>query len=80
VLDAGARRALLGFRQHDDVALTYRRGKLILEWPGRESNDARLDEAARVIRELARGVDDAFQQPAHVAEERALAIRSQRAE
>ena len=43
VLDARARRALLGFGQHDDILLTYRRGKLILEWPGRESNDARLD-------------------------------------
>ena len=80
VLDDRARRALLGFRQHDDVILTYRRGKLILEWPGRESNDARLDEATRVIRELARGVDDAFEQPAHVGRERTSALRSQRAE
>jgi len=67
VLDRRARRALLGFRQHDDVILSYRRGKLILEWPGRESNDARLDEATRVIRELARGVDHAFREPALVA-------------
>ena len=80
VLDDRARRALLGFWQRDDVVLTYRRGKLILEWPGRESNDARLDEAARVIRELARGVDDAFEQPAHVVEERRAALRSQHAE
>ena len=80
VLDDGARRALLGFRQRDDVVLTYRRGKLILEWPGRETNDARLDEAARVIRELARGVEDAFEQPAHVADERTSKLRSQRAE
>ncbi|MBX3200804.1 MAG: hypothetical protein KF850_04645 [Labilithrix sp.] len=64
VLDARARRALLAFRQHDDVVLAYRRGKLILEWPGRESNDARLDEAARAMTELARGVDDAFRLPA----------------
>lgn len=63
-LDARARRALLAFRQHDDVILSYRRGKLILEWPGRESNDARLDEAARAMSELARGVDDAFRLPA----------------
>ena len=80
VLDEPARRALLGFRLRDDVMLTYRRGKLILEWPGRESNDARLDEAARVIRELARGVDDAFREPALVAGERATSMRTQRAE
>ncbi len=80
VLDDRGRRALLGFRQHDDVILTYRRGKLILEWPGRESNAARLDEAAHVIRELARGVENAFQQPAHVERERTSALRSQRAE
>jgi hypothetical protein len=67
VLSERARRALLGFWQRDDVVLTYRRGKLILEWPGRESNDARLDEAARVMGELARGVEDAFSHPAPAA-------------
>jgi hypothetical protein len=60
VLDDAARRALLGFRQRDNVALSYRRGRLILEWPGRESNDARLDEAERVVGELVRGVEAAF--------------------
>lgn len=74
VLDGRARRALLGFRQRDDVVLTYRRGKLILEWPGRESNDARLDEATRVMRELARGVDAAFHLPA--GEDHHSAMRS----
>lgn len=64
LLDARARRALLGFWQRDDVVLTYRRGKLTLEWPGRESNDARIDEAVRVMRELARSVDDAFRSSA----------------
>ena len=67
VLNEGARRALLGFRQGDDVALRYRRGRLILEWPGRESNDARLDEAERVLRELVRGVDTAFLDAARAA-------------
>lgn len=62
VLDEKARRALLGFWQRDDVVLTYRRGKLTLEWPGRESNDARLDEATRVMGELAQCVDEAFVQ------------------
>ncbi len=79
VLDDRARRALLGFWQHDDVVLTYRRGKLILDWPGRESNDARLDEATRVIRELARGVDDAFEHAARV-EDREDTLRSHHAE
>lgn len=68
VLGDRARRALLGFSEQDaDVVLMYRRGKLILDWPGRETNDARLDAAARVIRELSRAVDDAFQRAAHVA-------------
>jgi hypothetical protein len=60
VLGDDARRALLGFRQRDNVALSYRRGRVILEWPGRESNDARLDEAERVVGELVRGVEAAF--------------------
>lgn len=52
VLENGAERALRSFRQYDDVTLDYRRGRLILEWPGREENVARLDEAARVITQL----------------------------
>jgi hypothetical protein len=60
VLGVDARRALLGFRQRDNIALSYRRGRVILEWPGRESNDARLDEAERVVDELVRGVEAAF--------------------
>ncbi|MFO0737599.1 MAG: hypothetical protein U0270_17030 [Labilithrix sp.] len=60
VLDGAARRALVGFRQHDDVTVRYRRGRIALEWPGRESNDARLDEAARVAGVLVGAVDDAF--------------------
>lgn len=55
-----ARRALLGFRQMDDVTLRYRRGRIALEWPGRETNDARLDEASRVIEALVAAVDAAF--------------------
>ncbi|HVH41795.1 MAG TPA: hypothetical protein VM925_05610 [Labilithrix sp.] len=61
VLDDRAQRALLGFWQKDEIVLSYRRGKLVLEWPGRESNAARMDEAARVMSELARAVDDAFE-------------------
>jgi hypothetical protein len=61
VLDGAATRALRGFRQMDDVTVRYRRGRIALEWPGRESNDARLDEAMRVIEVLVGSVDEAFQ-------------------
>lgn len=60
VLEGGARRALLGFRQRDDVTARYRRGRIVLEWPGREVNDARIDEASRVVTLLVGGVEDAF--------------------
>jgi hypothetical protein len=60
VLDRPARVALLSFRQGDDVSLVYRRGRLVLEWPGREWNDARIDEAERVLADLVRAVEDAF--------------------
>jgi hypothetical protein len=61
VLEGAGRRALLGFRQRDDVTVRYRRGRIALEWPGRETNDARLDEASRVVTTLVAGVEDAFQ-------------------
>jgi len=60
VLDDGARRALLGFRQRDTILLRYTKGSLVLEWPGRELNDARIDEAERLLADLARNVDAAF--------------------
>ena len=60
LLTPEVRRALLGFRQGDSVTLGYRRGKIVLEWPGGERNDARLDEARRLGETIARAVDDAF--------------------
>lgn len=69
VLSRPARRALLGFWQRDEVVLTYRRGKLILDWPGRELNDARIDEAVRVMATLAQSVDEGFRNAAVVASE-----------
>jgi hypothetical protein len=65
VLDASARRALLGFWQHDAVVLRYGRGRLALEWPGREQNAARIDEAVVVVTALAHAVDAAFLARAH---------------
>lgn len=60
VLASKARRALLSFRQYDDVTLTYRRGRLTLEWPGRESNFPRLDEASAVLQTFVEAVDESF--------------------
>jgi hypothetical protein len=60
LLDDDVRRALLAFRQGDEVVLTYRRGKIVLTWPGGETNDARLDEARRLGDALATAVDGAF--------------------
>ena len=57
-------RALLALRQRDRVALSYRRGRVIVEWPGGELNDARLDEARRVGEEIARSIDEEFRRPA----------------
>ena len=41
------RRAILGFRQRDRVTLVYRRGRVIVEWPGGEQNDARGQRMAQ---------------------------------
>lgn len=64
VLDEHVTRAVLGFCQRDRVVLSYRRGRFLLEWPGRESNDARLDAARRVGELLAATVEDRFRAPA----------------
>ena len=60
LLDERVKKELLAFRQGDDVRLAYRRGRLVLTWPGRETNEARIDEAERVLCDLVRAVDDAF--------------------
>ncbi|CAN5921298.1 hypothetical protein BH11MYX4_BH11MYX4_29870 [soil metagenome] len=59
-------RALLALRQRDRVTLCCRRGRVTVEWPGGELNDARLDEARRVGEEIARSVDEEFRRPALV--------------
>jgi hypothetical protein len=60
IVDADVRRMLLGFRQRDRVVVRYRRGRIIVEWPGGERNDARLDEARRLGEQIARSVDREF--------------------
>ncbi len=61
------RRTLLGFRQRERVVVRYRRGRITVEWPGGERNDARLDEARKLGEELARTVDHEFRAPALAA-------------
>jgi hypothetical protein len=60
IVSDDVRRMLLGFRQRDRVTVRYRRGRIIVEWPGGERNDARLDEARRLGEALARSVDREF--------------------
>jgi hypothetical protein len=60
VLDARVRRALLGFRQRESIMLTYRRGRVILEWPGGELNDARLDAAREVATQISSTIAEQF--------------------
>lgn len=54
-------RRLLGFAQGERVTISYLRGRLSIEWPGGELNDARLDEARRLGELMARAMDSAFQ-------------------
>lgn len=61
------RRMLLGFRQRDRVTVRYRRGRVTVEWPGGERNDARLDEARRLGDAMARTVDREFRATALAA-------------
>jgi hypothetical protein len=53
-------RQLRGFQQRDRIVLSYRRGRVTVEWPGGELNDARLDEARRLGEELAAAIDAQF--------------------
>ena len=64
ILTDEVKRMLLGFRQRQRVTIGYRRGRLTIEWPGGELNDARLDEARRMGLEIARAIDDAFRNAA----------------
>lgn len=49
LLDADVRNALVTFRQGAAVSLRYRKGQLVLLWPGVETNEARVDEAVRLL-------------------------------
>ncbi len=60
VLGDEVRRGLLAFRQGDSVTLGYRRGQALLEWPGGERSDARLDEARRLGTAVAEALERAF--------------------
>ena len=59
-------RALHALRQRDKVSLSYRRGKVIVDFPGGELNDARLD-AARTLGDEIASTLHAHLQPPRVA-------------
>jgi hypothetical protein len=54
------RRRLLGFSQGQPIAFSFRRGRLLIEWAGREMNDARIDEAEQVLTVAVHALRDAF--------------------
>lgn len=60
ILPEPVMRMLLGFRQRDRLVVTYRRGRVIVEWPGGERNDARLDEAMRLGAAIAAAIAAEF--------------------
>jgi hypothetical protein len=66
IVDERVRRALLALRQRDRVTLRYRRGRVVVEWPGGELNDARLDAARRLGEAIAESIDEAFHVPAQI--------------
>jgi len=55
------RQALLSFWLHDDVELRYKRGRLFLEWPGRESNEHRIDNAEQTLTIIAAAIEAEFE-------------------
>jgi hypothetical protein len=69
VVGERVQRALLALRQRDRVTLGYRRGRVTVEWPGGETNDARLDDARRLGDEIARSINEEFHRPALVEHE-----------
>ena len=60
LLTREVRRRLLGFSQGQPVAFSFRRGRLLIEWAGRETNDARIDEAEQVLTVAVRALREAF--------------------
>jgi hypothetical protein len=64
IVPPDVRRALLALRQRDRVTLAYRKGRVVVEWPGGEQSEARLDEARRAGEAIAESVVAAFCRPA----------------
>jgi hypothetical protein len=60
VLAEPVRRALLGFTATGAASLAYRRGRAVVEWRGRETDAARLDEARALGEAVANAVEHAF--------------------
>lgn len=60
VLTPELSRRLVAFSQGEEVTFSYRRGRLLVEWPGRESNDARIDEAERVLEAAVSSLRESF--------------------
>lgn len=58
LLDEPLRRALMTFEE--PISLAYRRGKITIEWRGREIEARRLDEARAIAAEAASAVERAF--------------------
>ncbi|MDB4944356.1 MAG: hypothetical protein JWP97_3890 [Labilithrix sp.] len=68
LVDERVHRALLSLRQRDRVSLAYRRGRVVVDWPGGERSDARLDAARTLGAELLRAIDEQYNAPARVAD------------
>ena len=60
LLTREVRRRLLGFSQGQPIVFSFRRGRLLIEWAGREMNDARIDEAERVLAVAVDALREAF--------------------
>ena len=60
LVTAELEKRLMAFSHGDSVLFTYRRGRFVLEWPGREENDARIAEGKRVLDAAVDAVRAAF--------------------
>jgi len=79
IVTEDVRRMLLGFRQRDRITVRYRRGRITVEWPGGERNDARLDEARRLGEEMGRTVDREFRATALAGDQTCMVLRGEEA-
>jgi hypothetical protein len=60
LLDDAVRHAMLAFKQEGAVSLAYRRGKVVIEWRGRETRETRLDEARTLAETVAKAVESGY--------------------